>query len=223
MPALEATLLLLITPFGALALSGLAALRLLSDLKSRDPQIVPSSARRRLAVYLAPSVTIPVFGLVVWLQIASLEGRGVLSARDLSLVSWTLVVYGWAGTVVIGVRAWILSSRLPQLMELTFSRVNSLATAPVSLAIFALVVDVLVLGRLPLATAVSETQVASVVTALSAYILCTLVLPVTTAIANRIEDIVTPRNFLLLLGLSNVGTYPVLAALLWAWLQISAL
>jgi len=170
-----------------------------------------------LAVYLAPSVTIPVFGLVVWLQIASLEGRGVLSARDLSLVSWTLV------TVVIGVRAWILSSRLPQLMELTFSRVNSLATAPVSLAIFALVVDLLVLGRLPLATAVSETQVASVVTALSVYILCTLVLPVTTAIANRIEDIVTPRNFLLLLGLSNVGTYPVLAALLWAWLQISAL
>ena len=176
-----------------------------------------------MAVYLAPSVTIPVFGLVVWLQIASLEGRGVLSARDLSLVSWTLVVYGWAGTVVIGVRAWILSSRLPQLMELTFSRVNSLATAPVSLAIFALVVDLLVLGRLPLATAVSETQVASVVTALSVYILCTLVLPVTTAIANRIEDIVTPRNFLLLLGLSNVGTYPVLAALLWAWLQISAL
>jgi|SRR5206468_6772154 len=92
-----------------------------------------------------------------------------------------------------------------------------------SLAIFALVVDVLVLGRLPLATAVSETRVASVVTALSVYILCTLVLPVTTAVANRIEDIVTPRNFLLLLGLSNVGTYPVLAALLWAWLQISAL
>ena len=73
MPALEATLLLLIIPFGALALGGLAALRLLSDLKSRDPQVVPSNARRRLAVYLAPSVTIPVFGLVVWLQIASLE------------------------------------------------------------------------------------------------------------------------------------------------------
>ena len=223
MPALESTLLLLITPFGAPALSGLDAFRRLSDLKSRDPQLVPSSARGRVAVYLVPSVTIPVFGLVVWFQVASLEGRGVLSARDLSLVSWTTVVYGWAGTVVIVVRAWILSSRLPQLIGATFSRVNSLATAPVALAIFALVADLLVLGRLPLATTVSESQVASLVTALAVYVLCTRVLPVTTAIANRIEDIVTPRNFLLLLGLSNVGTYPVLAALLWEWLQISAL
>src|SRR5207247_9025253 len=41
-PALESTLLLLVIPFGALALTGLAAFRLSSDLTSRVPRLVPS-------------------------------------------------------------------------------------------------------------------------------------------------------------------------------------
>ncbi len=223
MPSFEATALFLVVPLGALALTATAVVGSFFGLRGQDPPMAPAGSQGRILVYLSAAGTIPIFGLVMWLQVASIETRGPLSPQDSNVVLWTGRMWGWVSAIAIAVQGWIVRKRLLDFVGPNFGRVLVLAMPPLTSVVFYLVLGLQVFGRLPLASTVSEPRVGAVVSALVLYGLGSLVLPAVTTVANRVNDLASFRNFRRLLVLSDVGILPVFVGLVWALLQIRSL
>jgi hypothetical protein len=223
MPSLGATLFFVVFPIGASAASAIVALNSLAELKARGQVSSPEVARSRVMVLWASTATVPVYGLVLWLQAAGKEGTTILAPRDFSLLDWTAIVWAWLSGVTVGVQTWIVKARMAALLGPAFGRILVFVTLSLAPIVFFLVVALQILGRLPLAQSVSETKVNSIVTALTAWAMCALALPAATSVANRIEDLMSPRNFFRAIRLSDLGLLPTVAAFGWALLQVGSL
>ena len=231
MDSAQAFLLLVVVPIVAWAVA-LLILRGAYQDAQRDwlsrGQTPPFSRIVVASVYGAVPV---LFGLSLWFLSAdfadALNGAtspGAVDANGMFL--WTCVMSAVAGCCTVAGQTLVLRGRLSSYLGSDYGRVLPLSVIPFTAAVFAVVLGILTFGYLgdmargnpPAPTSAVE----AVVTALQAYAVACLAVPVTAVVSNRVRDLGT-RGFTRALLISDVGELPLILGLVMGFLAVGGL
>jgi len=224
----EFSLLLLAVPVGAWCVGVSVAASKYAALRDEGLPIVKvGSPAGRFYIYCVLTATHAVFGLVLWLLVASLEERyGALLGNARSALTWVGVAFAWAAVVAIVSQASTIRLRLSQFVGEGFGRVLILAAPWNTVTIFGILVALLALGRIStfLRTA-SDLTVAQTnqitVTALGFALAASGAL-IGVVLSAKVQDVSTTKDFVRALRWTDIGIAPSLVGLLWAILTLGA-
>lgn len=231
MDSTESLLLFVIIPIVAWAVAVLVLRGRYQDVQ-RDwmsrGQTPPFSRILVASVYGA----VPVFlGISLWLlSLGFLDAmnRGTSSAYTdaANLTLWAAVAYAAAACCTIAGQTVIVSARLSSFLGSDFGRVLPISVIPFTDAVFAMVLGFLAFGYVEGittgASSAGTAAVGSAVSALQAYAVASLAIPVAAAASNRVRDL-SARGFARALMIAEVGELPILLGLVMGFLALAAL
>ncbi len=185
----------------------------------------------RLVIAIAYGAFPVLLGFLMWVMasplseaLRGLPGQGAADADNLLL--WTTVAYSVAACCAIAGQTVIVRSRLSSYLGTDFGRVLPVSVIPVTDAIFALVLGFLSFGYVDVATTggipASSAAVASAVSALQAYAVASVAIPVAAAASNRVRDL-SARGFTRALMIAELGELPILLGLVMGFLAMAGL
>jgi hypothetical protein len=224
----EFSLLFLAIPIGAWCVGGFVVASNYADLHDKGlPFAKIGSPGRHLGVYYVLSATHPVFCLVLWLQVASLEERyGTLGGNVRSTLIWIGAAFSWAAVVAIASQASTIRVRLSQFVGEDFGRVLILTVTWSGLTVFGVAVALVGMGRisavLETATALTAAQTHQVMDAALGFAMGASGALIGVVWAAKVRDLSIPKNFARALSRTQVGVAPVLVGVLWALLNFPA-
>ncbi len=231
MDSTQGFLLLVGVPIGAWAVSLLVLRGAYQDVQ-RDwlsrGQTPPFS---RLVIANVYGVVPVLFGLSLWL--VSLNFADALNAgtsADLlgasGLFVWACIASAVAGGCTVTGQTLVVRSRLSSYLGSDFGRVLPLSVIPFTGSVFAMVLAFLAFGYVDGVVIGSyiapSAAVDSAVSALQAYSLACLAIPVTAWVSNRVRDL-SGRGFTRALLIEDVGELPLLLGLVLVFLALSGL
>ena len=228
MVGVEFSLLFLAIPVGAWCVGGSMIASNYADLRDKGlPAVKVGSPGGRLRIYYVLTGTHAVFGLVLWLQVASLEERfGALEGNAKSALVWVGVAFAWAAVVAIVSQAWTTRRRLSQFVGEGFGRVLILVVPWNTLTIFGLLVALLALGRistfLRTASELTAAQTQRFTLAALGFALGASGALIGVVRSAKVRDLSTAKDFVRALSRTEIGIAPSLVGLLWAILTLGA-
>jgi hypothetical protein len=186
----------------------------------------------RFIVYPAIVATPVVFGFVLWLL--SLPITATLDSptpRFGGIAAWLLLLASGTAFAIVVVLAliaqvWIVRARMAQFVGADFGRVEPLILIPETAIVLALVLNFLVLGRIP--GILDGTQVLSAVTvnsiidALQLFSVGSIALLLGAVLSNQVEALKGPA-FLRAMIRGEIGVIVVFLFFIGAYLQIANL
>jgi len=231
MDATQALLVLVVVPIGAWAAS-LVTLRGAYQDVQRDwlsrGQTPPFA---RIIVASVYGVVPVLLGLALWFLSLSfsdtLNPATNLAALDSQrLFLWASVSSAVAGSCTIAGQTIVLRRRLSGYLGSDFGRVLPISVIPFTDAVFAVVlgflafsyVDGIAHGGTPAASAAVD----AAVTAMQAYAVASLAIPVSATASNRVQDL-SSRGFSRALMIAELGELPILLGLVMGFLAIGGL
>ncbi len=231
MDSTQALLVLVVVPIVAWAL-GLLVLRgryqdVQRDWMSRG-QTPPFS---RIVVVGAYGAVPVVFGLLLWMlsrsfadELAGGTTQAALDAQNLFL--WTVVANSVAACCTVAGQTVVVRSRLSSFLGSDFGRVLPISVIPFTDSIFALVLAFLAFGYISWVVgggaAAGTPAVVSAVTALQAYAVASLAIPVAAAVSNRVRDL-SARGFMRALLIAEIGELPIILGLVMGFMALAGL
>ena len=228
MVEIEFSSLFLALPVGAWCVGASVVASHYSDLRDKGLAAVKiGSPGGRLLQYYVLTATHAVFGLVIWLQVASLEeSYGTLDGNTRSALTWVGVAFVWVVFVAIASQASTIRLRLSQFVGEDFGRVFILTAQWNTLTIFGLVVAFLVLGRisalLRTASASSAAQTYQIILAALGFAIGASGALFGVVWSAKVRDVTTVKDFVRALRRTEIGIAPLLVGLLWAILTLGA-
>ena len=229
MPDVLITSLFLGVPLLAGAGASVAVSSAYSDLRSRPAEgEAVALARPRLPVFFALASVPFFFGLSLWLLVSGLEqGYGALQGPSYMVVFWMAAGYASVAVLALLSQAWLARARLRESLSVRFGRVLPVLVVPNTSLIFALVLGLLALARLPgylaAPSTVSAATVEQFTVVFQVFAFSALANPVGIGLSLRVRDLATPQGFVRSLTLAGLATVAPLAALVRGFLQIGSL
>jgi len=225
----EFSLLFLALPVGAWCVGASAVASNYADLRDKGlPAVKVGSPGGRLLIYCVLTATHAVFGLVLWLQVASIEERyGALVGNARSALTWVGVAFASAAVVAIVSQASATRLRLSQFVGEGFGRALILVVIWNNLTIFGMVVALLALGRistfLRAASDLTAGQTHQITLAALGFALGACGALFGVVWSAKVRDLSTVKDFVRALKLADIGIAPLLIGLLWAILTLGAM
>jgi hypothetical protein len=225
----EFSLLFLALPVGAWCVGASVVASNYSDLRDKGlPAVKVGSTGGRLLIYCVLTATHAVFGLVLWLQVASIEERyGALVGNARSALVWVGVAFAWAAVLAIVSQASTTRLRLSQFVGEGFGRALILIVIWNNLTIFGMVVALLALGRistlLRAASDLTAGQTHQITLAALGFALGACGALIGVVWSAKVRDLSTVKDFVRALKLTDIGIAPLLIGLLWAILTLGAM
>lgn len=157
----------------------------------------------------------------------TLNQPGTGSAGPLGeLLVWTAVAFSVAVCATLIGTLLVLHSRMGSFLSSDFRRVLPLAVIPYTASVFAFVVAFLVLRYVGYVlgggTVAAPDRLSAVVSALQAFAVSMLAMPVGSAVSNRVKDLGL-RGFRRAALIADLGEVPMVVGLVWAFLAIGGL
>lgn len=231
MDTTQSLLLLLVLPLAVWA-GGLVVLRGAYQEIQRDwlarGQSPPFSRIILASVYGAVPV---LFGLSLWFLSLSFTDALNASASPAvpdaqRLLLWAMLASAVAGCCTIAGQTLILRGRLSGFLGSDFGRVLPISVIPFTDSVFALFlaflafdyVDRIAYGAAP----ASAGNIDASVSALQAYAMASLAIPVAAAVSNRVRDL-SSRGFMRALAVAEAGELPIIVGLVLGFLALTGL
>ncbi len=231
MDSTESLLLLVVVPIIAWVAAVIVLRGRYQDVQREWMSRGQTPSFQRLLVVSAYGAVPVLLGLSMWLVSLSFvdalaSGSSSASVDAASLCLWAALAYAVAGCCTVAGQAIIVRGRLSGLLGSDFGRVLPISVIPFTDSVFALVlvylafnyIDRVVAGGLPAGTAV----VSSAISALQAYAVASLAIPIAAAVSNRVRDL-SLRGFSRALMVMEFGELPVLLGLVMGFLAMAAL
>jgi len=228
MVSLLTSALLLFVPAGAWALASTAVLTEYAERRARIDVRAMRPTRRKVAPYFEVTLTPIAFGVLLWYLLVGIENEfGPLSGVAERLVSSLAVGFAVTACITLAAQASIARARLGEMVGPAFPRVLPLIVVPTTGPVFALVLAFLLLGNITSIVNGSLSPRPEVVDAVGAGFLIfgasNLGYLGGAVASNRVSNLLSPRGFGQALIRLVVGELAVVLALLYAFLQISAM
>jgi len=197
----------------------------------RDKGLAPvkvGSPGGRLSTYYVLTATHAVFGLVLWLQVASFEERyGALEGNARSALTWIGVAFAWASVVAIVSQASTTRLRLSQFVGEGFGRVLILVVIWNALTIFGTVVALLALGRISIvlrtASELTAGQTHQITLAAQGFALGASGALIGVVWSAKVRVVLAAKDLVRALRLAEIGMAPLLLGLMWAIITLGAM
>ncbi len=231
MDSTEILLLLVVVPIVAWAVAVLVLRGRYQDIQrdwmSRGQ--TPSFSRMLVAnVYGAVPVLL---GISLWFL--SLDFSSAISAGTsqpyidaANLAFWAGVAYGTSACCTVAGQTLVVRARLSSFLGSDFGRVLPISVIPFTDSIFALVLGFLTFGYISGfvdgGAPASASAVVSAISALQAYAVASLAVPIAAAASNRVRDL-SARGFTRALMVAEIGELPILLGLVMGFLAIGGL
>ncbi len=231
MAGLQALILLIIVP----AIAWMIALFLLrsahEELGRERPDGTQGTSTGRILVFLGYSGTPVVFGIISYvLTRPALDVSDPLVNASLvrlePLLLWATLAFSVASCSTIAAQTGIVRSRLRSFLGSGFGRVLPLSVVPATAVVFALVLQLFLVGYTDSVRAggpvASDSALSGAIGSFQAFAVGTVTFPIAAVFSNRIRDL-SQRGFTRALLILEIGELPVLVGLVQAFLALGSL
>ncbi len=231
MDSTESLLLLVVVPIVAWAASVLVLRGRYQDVQRDWTSRGQTPPFSRIIVVSAYGVVPVIFGLLLWVSSRSfadgLAGGTIQTALDAqNLFLWAVVANCVAACCTVAGQTFVVRSRMSSFLGSDFGRVLPISVIPFTDSVFALVLAFLafsyISGVVGGGAAAGTPAVVSAVTALQAYSVASLAIPVTAAVSNRVRDL-SARGFMRALMIAEIGELPIILGLVMGFMAIAGL